>query len=258
MVRSSLCFVILVLGGSPAAEAAGPWAGMAVGESVAAQTFSGRTVRGAVDARTTDERLWLTVEEEGVTITCQLDASEVASVSPAEPVTMPPVWQDDEVATHHGYTLEQQVSTVQVRSLHVAAQAGNWDADPHADGIRLWVRPTGQDNLVTPVAGAVQVELLLADSDSRGRSSFRTHESWRRSLTADLFTADGAVLELPFNRVDPESFQESFPMAVLRVRLLAPGEGAFDALVTDLPLRAYSWNRDRQQRWTGQRALPGE
>ncbi|QDU90392.1 hypothetical protein Pla175_37960 [Pirellulimonas nuda] len=252
-----LCLLCLAVSPCPAAS---PWSQLAAGEPLAAYTTDGRVLRGDLDPRSTDAVLCLSVDAAGVTISSATPAALVARVEQASPVALPPVWHGGvgpELLPFHPD--RSTWGDAVVRSLEVLAAPGSWDADPQIDGLRLWVRPRGADGGYTNVAGSLRCELRVESGDPRTHQrGFAVTERWRRELTLDDYGPEGAVVELPYSRLRPEQRSEFPRLGVLSVRMVVPGEGVIDALVTDVPLAAPSFNRDRNQLLTGQRYFPGE
>lgn len=245
---------------------ASPTGELKILDPVAVVTHSGRTLRGELDPRTDEQFVWLTAACDGVAISSRIAVADIQRIVPAAPVELPPLWEDASSSNRalprpHEVIREATAlgrGRTKVRSLEVAATMANCDSDSSIDGVRLWLQPLGRDGLVTPASGTARVELLLEESGPHNTSRFRTVETWSEPVDAGDFAADGAVIQLPLRRVKPESLLERFPMAILRVRLNVPSVGAFDAIVSDLPLRTFSYNRDQQQQLTGRRRLPRE
>lgn len=254
----SLVLLLATLGSVDASD----WQAYAPGDHVVVKTRNGRTLRGQIDRRTDAAAVWLSESSDGVTITSRTEGIDVESVHPGVAAPLPPTWSSIATATPVEQTptasFASDAPQPTVRSLAVQAEPASWDADTAADGLSVWVQPLDAWGNVTPVAGSVRVELLLEGEHGRTGRGFEVAETWRRPIDANRFSQQGTLLRLPLRHVQPEAATDAFPMAILRVRLIVPGQGAFDALITDLPLRPYSWNRDRQQLRSGERRLPGE
>jgi hypothetical protein len=121
------------------------------------------------------------------------------------------------------------------------AELANWDADAAPDGLALFVQPI--DCWGRPVAahGYVQVELValvrrdFADAP-HGRGAVKeTLARWTKTLATALPTPHGYLIKLPF-RAGPFSPDRLASPGRLRVRLVVPGQGVFEAERDDVML----------------------
>lgn len=132
-----------------------------------------------------------------------------------------------------------------VRSLDVFARAANWNSDPQPDGLRVYVVPRSSHGELVPATGSVSVVLAVYRGDWRSPvDRFLVEERWSQPVTAADFGPHGAVLELPYRRIKPESDRDLLPVGVLSVRLGLPGVGTFDARLDDVELRSLAFTRD--------------
>ena len=242
--------------------AAAPWSSFATDTDVAVRTHDGRTLRGRIDPRSSDDTLWLAAEAAGITITSTTPAADVLEVVAAAPVTLPPLWTeiiDDRPAPSPSPAGAPIAANNRVQSLELFAMPANWDADPEIDGLRVWVLPRNAHGEPVAIGGSLRGELLVETGDARpANRHFAVEERWQRELSTTEFGPEGAVLELPFRHLRPEARTEFPPLGVLQMRLMVPGQGAYDAVLSDVLLTLPSWNRDRSELLTGKRYFPGE
>ncbi|MAT72334.1 MAG: hypothetical protein CMJ58_22760 [Planctomycetaceae bacterium] len=240
---------------------AAPWSPLPVGTDVAVRTAAGRVLHGRIDARSDEQTLWLVAEAAGIAITSTTPASEVIEVTAAERVALAPLWSEVAETTPPAPSAASPAlpDRVVVRSLEVAAGVANWDADPQIDGLELCLSPRGEHGEAIGIGGIVRVELHVETGGKwPSNRRFAIAERWQVEVAAEEFGPDGAVVRLPFERLQPELRSEFPPLGVLQVRYLVPGEGVVDATISDLPLAPPSFNRDRSELLTGSRRLPGE
>jgi hypothetical protein len=76
-----------------------------------------------------------------------------------------------------------------------------------------------------------------------------------RQLSTSDFGPNGATVDLPFKKLDPERDLDVIPVGLLQARLGISGQGSFQAPATELWLRPTSYLRDELQLHTGQRSL---
>jgi hypothetical protein len=241
---------------------------------VQVQLNSGRTFRGWVDPKTSDQELWLRFETERMLLlrpiawsqvreaTCSGqrftgEAARDALFREMKAAPRPPDRPSDRVAPapeqspqRSSVPVPQLAGTVQpklrVRSLQVEAILSNWDQDAAADGLFLYVLPLDQAGQVVPVRGSVTCE-LAADA---GLRTTRTAElfsagRWVRRLEPGQFSYRGAGIRLPFEAFDPERQWHWGDYARLKVRLSVPGQGSFETVIDAVRVRTFAPLRDR-------------
>lgn len=81
-------------------------------------------------------------------------------------------------------------------------------------------------------------------------------EDWTRQLSPSDFGPNGATVDLPFRKLDPERDLDVIPVGLLQARMGISGQGSFQAPATEFWLRPTSYLRDELQLHTGSRLLP--
>lgn len=245
-ISLSACGLALAAAASQAGET--PWSTYPTGSVLAVTTATGRIVRGHLDPRTTREHLWLVANAEGMTVGSRLSVADVVQIDAADPVLLPPrepgaAEEGDRVSSIEGgrrtSARQPSIRRPPVKSLAVFAQLENWDDDPQPDGLRLYIVPRGPRGEMVPTTGALSIQLAVYRGDWRhSRGRYRDEEQWSREISADEFGPHGAVVDLPFAQVSPETDRELHSLGVLRVRMSVAGEGAFDATLHNVELRS--------------------
>ncbi len=271
MPFQTLLFQVVVgITGLILAEAAtgqSDWAKFESGDDLVVTTTTGQTLRGQLSGASTAHELCLVSTTEGVVLESRTPVGSVARVERGRVVSVPPLWnaanyQSNELVPRDSAlptTSTEAPTADRVQALEVFAVPVNWDADADVDGLRVWVVPRSSQTQVLAIAGSLQAELLVDNgAEVPNRRRFISRERWSRELTHTEFSPDGAVVELPFRHVESTGELAVPPLGVLKVRYVVAGQGAFDAIVPDVVLSSYSWNRDQQQLLTGQRKFPGE
>ncbi|MEZ6135000.1 MAG: hypothetical protein R3C53_08840 [Pirellulaceae bacterium] len=230
------------------------WAGMPIGSDVAVSLASGRVMRGKLDARSTQEQLWLTLEDQGIQVSSIVSAEYVALVQPASAVSSQAVdtargpARAAAAVSNIAYQRGSRSGSA-ATSLSAFAHIDNWDADPQADGIRLYLRPRTADGKLVQVAGFVSVELEVYRGDVRDISKhYRVEESWSYELTKSDFDQHGAMVQLPFRSIQPENDREIFELGTLHVRFKIAGQGVLDTTLNDVVLRNRSYSEELRRR----------
>jgi hypothetical protein len=262
----------------------------AEGEIVSVRVASGRTFRGAMDARTTQRRLWLRVDQGGVSVlrpvdreavidaqrgeqtlsrdelfsaidelmsvrprTARVDAAVRPDSTKGEAVAVAISADDSEVDLGHYSPMPP------VQSLQVDATIGSWTWGADSDGIILDVLPLDGEGCLTIAEGTLEVDLFGDQSGSPTRGQdYHLLGHWVVKLEAAQITPNGARFRLPFQAVSPDFRNDLSPFALVHVRLTAPGQGMFDATTGAIRLRRYNGLRDRLQQTTGSRFFPNE
>lgn len=280
--------LVLVVGQPPAARAAG---------NVTVEVLSGRTFTGQLDARTSDERLWLRLGTNSVSVLrpiewpriVRLDVGGTSLLGEELPDRLAEVWQitnrppqPGEPPDDAAHQPEQTTASLardpmsapeldyrvrhddfrkasRVQFIRVDAYVANWNASPEVDGIVVEVSPYDQYGEVVPVHGTLHVELVGArgGTQSPRRRPVRLAD-WVRSVDPARFGPWGAVYRLPFQAVHPDFDFSVGPIGMVLVRLSVPGQGTFEATVSDARIRPYSAFRDHLQQTEGRRFLTRE
>jgi hypothetical protein len=262
----------------------------AEGEIVSVRVASGRTFAGAVDARTTQRRLWLRVDQGGVSVLRPVDReavmeaqrgeqtlsrdelfaaiNELMSVRPRVAPVDAAARQDSTKSAAVEVAPSSDDSEIEpgpyspmppVQSLQVDATIGYWTWGADSDGIILDVLPLDGDGCLTIAEGTLEVDLFGDQSGSPTRGQdYHLLGHWVVKLEASQITPNGARFRLPFQAVSPDFRNDLSPYALVHVRLTAPGQGMFDATTGAIRLRRYNGLRDRLQQTTGSRFFPNE
>lgn len=148
---------------------------------------------------------------------------------------------------------------VRVKALRVEAQLANWDADVAPDGLQVTIYPLDAHGQLVPVHGRVALtligELEPSERNHRMRRPPEFIELERKSFQvrpAD-FANGPAVYLLPFRGLQPDATPDLAAQALIKARLLVPGQGAFDASYAQVWLRDFSRFRDQLELYRGRR-----
>ncbi len=222
-------------------------ASLAVAEGVVSvATRDGRQLRGVVDARTDNERLWVRREAGGAALSASvawdaivaaeidgmpIEAAELRELRASLATAATPISaQPAKVVT--ATTLPKLPGfATRVRSLAIVdACLANWDADVEPDGLTVSVAALDDRGQPRPVRGSLAVR-LHGERRSNGEPGpeFGVLQTWSQPVAASDFVEGVATYELPFRRVAPEWQFELLPDAVVEVRLGAFGAGNFAA-----------------------------
>jgi hypothetical protein len=266
------CLATLVLGGRPATGA----------ERVEVETRGGRVLRGVVDARTDDDRLWIRQEEGGAVLVAStawgdvvqatVDGQPVAAgdlrTRAAETATAGPRWFAEVevpprapgtalgVSPPHSYA---PMGRPHVRSVEIVeACLVNLDRDVEPDGIRVSIAAIGDDGIPMAVRGSLTVRLTGERRPaSVPTAEFGDLDRWTQPVAAADFVDGLATYELRFRRLAPEWQFDLLPDAVVDVQLGAHGEGNY-AASAPVVLRQFNPLRDHRQLAYGTRFAPRE
>jgi hypothetical protein len=234
-----------------------PWGAFPVGAEMSATLFTGRIVRGTLDSRTTNDLLCLTIDREGMSVSSIMHRDDVSAIELVDLQAKPRLSRVGNVggpmlAANHGSrsaNANSRNGSNRAQSLAVFAHVDNWNADPKSDGIRLYLSPKGANGEVLPVLGTVSVQLNVYRGDVRNVAG-RLHEeeSWSYELSKSDYDQHGAVITLPFRRIQPDSDKDIYTFGTLNVRLKIAGQGVLDATLDDVELRKRSITSDLRKR----------
>jgi hypothetical protein len=263
------------------------------GESplIRVELANGRTFTAALDARTTDERLWLrfdrqtavlyrpvawddvsSAEYDGQTysadelrqlapqIRSERTQTSAANFAPRAPASTAAA--DAAEKTYAELALDALSASPRVQSIAIDAYLANWDADVEVDGIALSLAAIDCFGAPAAVDGTLNVE-LFAERRSRlkppplqHRENLERYGAWTKVLRAEY--GGEPFFLLPFQVVAPDFDTAIGNYGLLHAKLAVPGQGVFEASVSDLRIRPISRNRDRLQDSSSQRFLPTE
>ncbi|MCA9247000.1 MAG: hypothetical protein KDA42_07795 [Planctomycetales bacterium] len=260
---------------------------MSTAAEVTAHLSDGHVVRGVVDARSTDQALWIRVEEGQVTMAVALDWNRIQHVDYADAQHTPQEFArlvDDiatpetnalflqrDVASEHsapappteGTRLTTQDAAhpgkpQMVEALEIRAYLRNWDRDVEPDGLELHLLPVGADGRTVAIRGNVSARLVGTKyGRRRDDRDFRDLERWSDSVQPENFTPGYAVVRLPFRLIQPQFDTQLAPYALLHVHVNVYGQGSFEASTT-VRLREYEAIRDHSQLIDGKRYFRNE
>jgi hypothetical protein len=243
------------------------------------RTAEGRTVQGAVDARTDARTLWVRKSDDGIVLTSAvawdrvqnatlngqaIDVSrlrdrraELASTAPRLEFSGASNPANATGAMQASYT--SPIGAPQVRNLEIlAAHLVNLDRDVEPDGIEVTVAAIGDDGSPRAVNGDLQV-VLYGERRPAMHSlvEFGELDRWTQLVRVQDFVQGAATYVLRFRNTGPEWQFDLLPDAVLNARLGATGHGDFEAS-TPVYLRPFNPLRDNLQLLEETRFLPGE
>ena len=248
-------------------------------ELVTVRLASGRTFTGEVDSATDSNQLTLRFIDGNTMIVRPIDWRAVRQVVydgqalPAENLKRdvaalasdrPARFSFHEANQTDGQATEDEEETEPLQTtrggtsdsataIEIDANVANWDADVEADGLMLYVYPTNAARQLVPVSGTLEANLVgrFGGRYSYGRQFSRVGR-WTERVANHAQAADGIVIRLPFQAIDPEFTHELASKGLLHVRLSVPGQGVFNASTT-LRVRPYGSVRDRLQQVEGRR-----
>jgi hypothetical protein len=269
VVAALACGAVVKCNAAPAVDGLGDL-------RLSVRTVDGRTLEGAMDARTDDRSLWVRRAEGGVVL-----ATAVA-------------WRDVDAATLGGETVEAfelrarraelasegsasepgaslglrvlapttetpVVRPPQVRNLElVNACVVNFDRDVEPDGLEVSIATIGDDGAAIAVAGSLRLQLLGERRPARvSLVEFGELDSWTQPVAPMDFVDGVATYELPFRRSAPEWQFDLLPDAILTAQLGVFGHGNY-AASTPVTVRPLNPVRDNLQLLEETRFLPGE
>jgi hypothetical protein len=245
---------------------------------VAAITSSGRVLRGVVDARTDDARLWVRVQEGPAVLASSFDwqdvlaatldgqaidvadlRSRVGDLASAGPriATLTPATSPESLPTPIPVTPTRRV---RVRNLEILdACLVNLDRDVEPDGLTVSIAAIGDDGRPLAVRGSLQVRLFgeRRPADAASLDVFEVLDDWSQRVTAVDFVDGVATYELRFRKTAPEWEFDLLPDALIEARLGAFGHGNYAASAPVI-VRAFNPLRDNLQLREGTRFLPRE
>jgi hypothetical protein len=245
---------------------------------VRVQLDSGRTMTAAVDARTTDERLWLRFDRETAVLYRPIDWNRVTRIvfdgdsynvdqfqqvlpqvkservidSPATVAPAKPSAPATNPHTPYSELAQRALSgTSRVQSISIDAYVANWDADTEVDGIVLTVDAVDQFGAPLAIDGTLSVELVaerrsqLRPQLRQRRDHFQRFGNWTKMMRAE--DSGQQVFFLPFQAIHPEFDHAIGSYGLVHAKLAVPGHGVFEASISDLRIRPVSRIRDRIQ-----------
>lgn len=249
-------------------------------DDVVVSLADGRSLRGVVDSRSDEERLWVRQEAGGVVLATAVAWGNVATATLAGVdvdverlkqqlggvATAGPRWFADAEATvpivrsGEGFDGRQRwgrparVRTVEI----VEACLVNLDRDVEPDGLRVSIAAIDETGTPVPVRGYLTARLYTERRPAHFPDiEFALDDDWSQRVAESDFVDGLATYELRFRHTAPEWQFDLLPDAVLEVRLGAHGEGNFAASAPVL-IREFNPLRDNQQLFRGTRFLPGE
>lgn len=228
---------------------------------MAIETIDGRTLVGHLDSPNDAEVVHLRTERPGIVLRSHIPRHQIRHIRP---------YDDSHVLRIEGQRptrpfippqpsprlIPPRVEPVSTRVdvLRVRAWVENWDRDAEPDGLRVLVSPLSETGRMVAANGTLTAELVARRFDyNRERDRLGVVERWSRQLTVRDFGPQGAIVDLPFNRIEPNRDFDLIPVGLLSVRLGVPGDGLFEAAEYDVPLRRPSYIRDELQLHTGSR-----
>ncbi len=252
---------------------------------------NGRAFTAAVDARTTDDRLWLrfdrqtavlfrpvawddvsSAEYDGQTysadelrqlvpqICSQRKPTFAESVAPPTPEAVAAAADGEK--SYAEMAQDALGAAPRIQSLAIDAYLANWDADVEVDGIALSLAAIDCFGAPAAVNGTLNVE-LFAERRSRlnppplqQREDLQRFGAWTKVLLAEY--GGEQFFLLPFQAVAPDFDAAISNYGLLHVTLAVPGQGVFEASVSDLRIRPISRDRDRLQDTFSRRFLRTE
>jgi hypothetical protein len=245
-------------------------------QTVAAVSADGRVLRGILDARSDDDRLWLRTEEGAAVLTTSLawrDVVEVTlngkAVNPANlrrraaarasrgPMLSALLQARPPATLSHA--TPRPPRRVRVRNLEIVdACLVNLDRDVEPDGLTVSIAAIGDDGTPLSVRGSLQARLFGERRPADASIDVFEHlDDWTQPVAVTDFIEGVATYELRFRKTAPEWEFDLLPDAVLEVRLGAFGHGNYAASAPVL-VRAFNPLRDNLQLRGRTRFLPHE
>lgn len=296
MFPCRFCFrASLIVAGALATARALP-AAEVTAEVITVELQNGHVVHGEADQETNENRLWLRRESAGIQLTSGFPWNQVRlvrigpevflgrdflraaqdrksagktyqQIAPAGHATdETPQTQDSNLVLPKPLTetFHQQAIARRVKTLYIEAYLAQWDGDPQADGLRIFVYPLAADGELVPVNG--QIDLFLLGEIERATGvvgnpplpQFRELERGSQMVRPGDFARGAAMYELPFRQFHPDFYFDVARQALVHARLGVPGQGVFQASDANVQLRGFSRLRDELQMQTRQRFFPAE
>jgi len=244
--------------------------------AVTVQTVDGRELVGEVDARTSEERLWIRRETNRIVLTTSVPWNSIVAATmdgkPAEVSTLTKNWPQLKSSGPAGiWSLAEEGTSVltkaisksrpkaaRIAALEVEAVLVNLDRDVEPDGFELVIAAIDVHGRSVPVRGNISARLVgERDEQHSGRIRFEELQRWSQPVAREDFFDGVASYALRFRTVRPEFDWELIPYALLNVRLGVPGEGNFAASVP-VKIRQFNPLRDQLQKYERSRFLRNE
>ena len=238
------------------------------GTLVEIETTSGRKLVGHLDPDSDTRTVYLRSERPGIVLTTKVPGSTIRRIGPYDGskvlrIEGPSITQRESrgpsalPAPPSVPLLQTSAISGPVQSLRVEAWPENWDRDAALDGLRLLVTPVTAQGTPVAARGTLTVQLIARRfSGVREDDTVSVVEEWSRQLSPSDFGPNGATVDLPFRKLDPERDLDVIPVGLLQARLGISGQGSFQAPATEFWLRPTSYLRDELQLHTGSRLLP--
>jgi hypothetical protein len=226
---------------------------------------SGRIYEAEMDARTSDERLWLRFGSPGAYLWRgvswehvaraerdgkALSAEELRRLAPEIATKMP---ERVPAKTMHVEREKTVAHEARVSSVGFDAYLANWDGDVEADGLVVRLMPIDDNGQIAPAEGTLDVDLVVvrrrdfsALPDGRGRSFDRIGR-WTVAVSAADIGASGVTIRLPFQAVHPELDTTTSPYGLVHLRYSAAGHGVFEASQDVVRIRPFAPLRDQRE-----------
>lgn len=212
-------------------------------------TTDGHTLVGHVEPQSTMRTVYLRSEEPGIIIRSIVPRSSIQHIGHHDRSRILKLDGAKAPATS-----EAASRGGRVQSLRVQAWPENRDRDADLDGVRLLVTPLSATGRPVVTHGNLTVRLIARRfNGQREHDTVDVVEEWSHRLTAQNFGPDGAIVDLPFRRLNPERDLEVIPVGLLQAELSVAGEGVFAAPTVEFWLRPPSYIRDELQLHTGSR-----
>jgi hypothetical protein len=243
---------------------------------LALATLDGRLLRGAIDARTDADRLWVRREEGGVVLASSVAWDEIATatLSGAEIEVDALRERRGELASVGPQNLYAEVrmplsgeprrrvrggGTATVRSVEIVdACVVNLDHDVEPDGLAVTIAAVGDGGYRVAVRGSLTARLIGERRPAlEAVVDFSELDRWSQPVAPEDFVDGFATYELRFRRAAPEWQFDLLPDALLEVRLGAFGQGNY-ATAAPVVIRPFNPWRDNRQLWDGKRFAPRE
>ncbi len=254
--------------------------------AVVVTLVDGRVLHGALDARTDAQRLWLRLETAGIQLASSFGWDQVSQVSlghqvyagrdfwPVAREQMAPaqaalaaatdvpadenISRKIEVLPSLPKLLAHRPARAKVKSLCIAAELAQWDADAQSDGLRVFVYPLSADGQLVAIRGELELNLLAEIDKVSFTPTFRELERARHLVRVSDFDRGPGVYQLPFRQFHPDINFEVGQQAVVHARLGIPGQGRFEAADGQVLLREFSQVREHRQLFLQERLFPAE
>lgn len=242
--------------------------------TVEVRTTDGRSLIGAVDARTNERQLWIRIEEKGIVLSTSVawDSLNQATVDGQEIAIDELRMRAAEMATKlpEGFLMEYgpspatvlasqtQVRVGRITSLEIDARLVNLDHTVEPDGYEIAVAAIDEFGNPVPVRGNLYIRLQAERNIQRtGRIRFENVEQWHQPVSPHDFVDGVALYAVRFRAFTPEFDDELRPYAQLNARLGVFGQGSYSATV---PVVLWEFNpfRDRLQLFEGSRFFRDE